>query len=142
MRGFPEQPIESAAVTYTVGQAAEFLGVSADTVRRLSDRGALTAVRSATGRRVFDGAQLAQYAASLRKTQQHERRESARNHFPGLVIKVTKDKVMAQVEIQSGPFRVVSLMSREAADELALVPGSPVVASVKSTNVVVEAVDH
>jgi molybdopterin-binding protein len=64
--------------------------------------------------------------------------ESARNRFPGLVTKVTKDKVMAQIEVQAGPFRVVSLISREAADELALTPGSLVVASVKSTNVVVE----
>jgi molybdopterin-binding protein len=64
--------------------------------------------------------------------------ESARNHFPGLVTKVTKDKVMAQVEIQAGPYRVVSLMSREAADELKLAPGVLAVASVKSTNVVVE----
>ena len=64
--------------------------------------------------------------------------ESARNRFPALVTKVTKDKVMAQIEMQSGPFRVVSLISREAADELALAPGCLVVASVKSTNVVVE----
>jgi molybdopterin-binding protein len=64
--------------------------------------------------------------------------ESARNHFSGLVTKVTKDKVMAQVELLAGPFRVVSLMSREAADELKLAPGVMAVASVKSTNVVIE----
>jgi molybdopterin-binding protein len=126
-------------MTYTVGQAAEILSVSPDTVRRLADRGDLPAIRTSAGRRQFDGAELARFAASLRKTDKHDRLESARNHFPGLVTKVTKDKVMAQVEMQSGPFRVVSLMSREAADELGLVPGSAVVASVKSTNVVVEA---
>jgi molybdopterin-binding protein len=64
--------------------------------------------------------------------------ESARNHFPGLVTKVIKDTVMAQVEIQAGRFRIVSLMSREAADELKLAPGVLAVASVKSTNVVIE----
>ena len=124
---------------FTVSEAAELLGVGTDTVRRLADKGELKATRSAGGRRHFDGAALARYLArentapAVRTTP-----ESARNHFPGLVTKVTKDKVMAQVEIQSGPFRVVSLMSREAADELALAPGTLVVASVKSTNVVVE----
>lgn len=120
-----------------MGQAAEILGISADTVRRLADRGELEMVRTPGGRRRLDGASLARYAksaappASARPTS----RESARNHFPGLVTKVTKDKVMAQVEVQAGPFRVVSLISREAVDELALVPGSLVVATVKSTNV-------
>jgi molybdopterin-binding protein len=65
-------------------------------------------------------------------------RESARNRFRGIVTKVTKDTVMAQVEMQAGPFRVVSLMSREAADDLDLRPGRIAVASVKATNVVVE----
>ena len=63
---------------------------------------------------------------------------SARNRFPGIVTKVTRDGVMAQVELQAGPFRVVSLMSREAADELRLSPGVSAVASVKATNVTVE----
>jgi len=120
--------------TYTVGQAAELLGVSVDTVRRLADRGELKMVRSPGGRRRLDGAALARYAQrnASPALQGRTAPESARNHFPGLVTKVIKDRVMA------GPFRVVSLMSREAADELGLVPGSLVVASVKSTNVVVE----
>ena len=63
---------------------------------------------------------------------------SARNRFPGIVTKVTKDLVMAQVEMQAGPFRLVSLMSREAADELGLAPGVATVASVKGTSVTVE----
>ena len=126
--------------TYTVGQAAELLGVSVDTVRRLADRGELKMVRSPGGRRRLDGAGLARYAQrnASPALQGRTPSESARNHFPGLVTKVIKDKVMAQVEVQAGPFRVVSLMSREAADELGLAPGSLVVASVKSTNVVVE----
>jgi molybdopterin-binding protein len=113
--------------SYTVGQAAELLGVSPDTVRRWADRR-------------LDGAGLARYAQSKATPLGRPRAapESARNRFPGLVTKVTKDKVMAQIEMQSGPFRVVSLISREAADELALAPGCLVVASVKSTNVVIE----
>ena len=126
----------------TVGQAAELLGVSPDTVRRLADRGELKASRTQGGRRRFDGAALARYAQRKHAPPPGPTAsESARNRFPGLVTKVTRDKVMAQVEVQAGPFRVVSLISREAADELGLVPGSLVVTSVKSTNVVIEIPD-
>jgi molybdopterin-binding protein len=126
--------------SYTVGQAAELLGVSPDTVRRWADRGDLKMSRTPGGRRRLDGAGLARYAQSMAPPVGRPRSapESARNRFPGLVTKVTKDKVMAQIEMQSGPFRIVSLISREAADELALAPGSLVVASIKSTNVVIE----
>jgi molybdopterin-binding protein len=125
---------------YTVGQAAELLGVSPDTVRRWADRGDLKVSRTSGGRRRLDGAGLARYAQSKAAPARPDMSaaESARNRFPGLVTRVTKDKVMAQVEMQSGPFRVVSLISREAADELALAPGSLVVATVKSTNVIIE----
>jgi molybdopterin-binding protein len=124
---------------FTVGQAAELLGVSADTVRRWIDGGQIPGARTAGGRRRVDGAALARFSAGrAHATTLQAFAESARNHFPGLVTKVTKDKVMAQVEIQAGPYRVVSLMSREAADELKLAPGVLAVASVKSTNVVVE----
>jgi molybdopterin-binding protein len=125
--------------TFTVGQAAEILGVSADTVRRWVDGGLLTASRTPGGRRRVDGEALAQFSVErAARPMAAPVAESARNHFPGLVTKVTRDKVMAQVEIQAGPFRIVSLMSREAADELQLAPGSLAVASVKATNVVVE----
>ena len=125
--------------TFTVGQAAELLGVSPDTVRRWMDSGQLPAARTPGGRRRVEGAALARFSAGrAAATSFLPVAESARNHFPGLVTKVTKDKVMAQVEIQAGPYRVVSLMSREAAEELALAPGVLAVASVKSTNVVVE----
>ena len=124
---------------FTVGQAAELLGVSADTVRRWVDSSQIPAVRSAGGQRQLDGVALARFCAARAHTPPGAPvNESARNHFPGLVTKVTKDKVMAQVEIQAGPFRVVSLMSREACDDLELTPGVVAVASVKSTNVVVE----
>jgi molybdopterin-binding protein len=123
----------------TIAKAAELLGVSADTVRRLADRGELKASRTPGGRRRLDGASLARYVQRKYASASHvPSSESARNRFPGVVTKVTKDKVMAQVEVQAGPFRIVSLISREAADELALGPGSLVVTSVKSTNVVVE----
>jgi len=125
--------------TFTVGQAADLLGVSPDTVRRWVDTGYLPGARTQGGRRRLDGEALARFSAERAANPAVVAvAESARNHFPGLVTKVTKDKVMAQVEIQAGPFRVVSLMSREAADELKLAAGVLVVASVKSTNVVVE----
>jgi len=125
--------------TFTIAQAAELLGVSADTVRRWVDSGQLPASQSPEGRRRVDGEGLARFSAERAPTQSMlPVAESARNHFPGLVTKVIKDTVMAQVEIQAGPYRIVSLMSREAADELNLAPGVLAVASVKSTNVVVE----
>ena len=129
----------SASPTFTIGQAAELLGVSPDTVRRWVDAGHLPASRTPGGQRRLNGAALARFSAQRAGSLPTPPvAESARNHFPGLVTKVTKDKVMAQVEIQAGPFRVVSLMSREAADELGLAPGVMAVGSVKSTNVVVE----
>lgn len=129
-----------SAATYKPGQAADLLGVSVDTVRRWADAGRIKTVRSSGGQRMIDGADLARFLE-----EQGGRRDpdvivnrSARNRFPGIVTKVTKDTVMAQVEIQVGPHRVVSLMSREAADELGLAPGVMAIAAVKSTNVVVE----
>jgi molybdopterin-binding protein len=123
-----------------MGQAAELLGVSPDTLRRWTDAGRLPTLRTGGGRRRINGAALADFAASL-AVERHPPAivsESARNRLTGLVTRVIRDTVMAQVEIQAGPFRVVSLMSREAADELGLVPGVLAVASVKATNVVVE----
>jgi molybdopterin-binding protein len=127
---------------YRVAEAAELLGVSADTVRRWSDSGKLASRRDVSGRRVIEGAALADLAAQLGRSPATQvgptGGHSARNRFPGIVTKVTKDQVMAQVEMQAGPFRLVSLMSREAADDLGLAPGVAAVASVKATNVTVE----
>jgi molybdopterin-binding protein len=116
------------------------LGVSIDTVRRLADSGRLKTTRTAGGQRRIDGDDLARF---LDESGGHGRPapvvgESARNRLPGIVTRVVKDKVMAQVEIQVGPHRIVSLMTREAADELGLAPGVLAIAAVKSTNVVVE----
>jgi molybdopterin-binding protein len=129
--------------SYTVGEAAELLGVSADTVRRWADGGRLATSRSSGGRRQIEGPALAHLAQSLAEEAPASSTrligsESARNRFTGIVTSVTKDTVMAQVDIHAGPHRIVSLMSREAADELQLAPGSLVVASIKATNVVVE----
>jgi molybdopterin-binding protein len=124
---------------FRLRQAAELLGVSDDTVRRWADSGRLATVDDA-GRRAVDGEVLARFAEELagEPPTAGAARASARNAFPGLVLRVVKDTVMAQVELQAGPYRVVSLMSREAADELDLRPGVLAVARVKSTSVVVE----
>jgi molybdopterin-binding protein len=132
-------------VTYRLSEAAVLLGVSDDSLRRWADGGRLATTVDDTGRRVIDGAELARFAvdnASPVPPVTAITRESARNRFVGLVTRVQRDTVMAQVELQCGPFRVVSLMSREAADDLGLTPGVTAVASVKSTNVVVEVPDR
>jgi molybdopterin-binding protein len=123
-----------------IAEAARLLGVSDDTVRRWVDAGRLESGSDAAGRRVVDARSLAVLARELHEAPAPgpTAQASARNRFVGIVTKVTRDTVMAQVEMQAGPFRVVSLMSREAADDLGLEPGVVAVASVKSTNVVVE----
>lgn len=128
--------------SYRIGQAAELLGVSVDTVRRWVDDGRIGATRTQGGRRLIDGAALATFAVELASEREPTVvvGRSARNRFPGIVTKVIKDKVTAQVEIQAGPHRIVSLISREAADELGLAPGVMAVAAVKATSVGVEIV--
>jgi len=124
--------------TYRIGEAAALLGVSADTVRRLVDSGKLHADREESGRRIIPGAALAAFARRMHRSDRAGAGSSARNRLPGIVTEVRLGDVSAQVEIQAGPFRVVSLVSRESAEELALEPGVPAVAVIKSTTVVVE----
>jgi molybdopterin-binding protein len=125
---------------YAVGQAAELLGVSSDTVRRWVDAGRLKATSGKGVRRRVDGEDLARLANELAVTNRHHSAtgHSARNRILGIITSVTKDGVAAQVEIQAGPYRFVSLITREAADELDLQPGMVAHAVVKATNVGIE----
>ncbi|GAA1758941.1 MULTISPECIES: helix-turn-helix transcriptional regulator [Streptomonospora] len=123
---------------FRISEVAGLVGVSGDTVRRWVDSGRLPAARGAHGHRTVDGADLAAFLRADAPEDPGRQVSSARNRFRGLVTAVHRDGVMAQVEIQAGPHRVVSLMSREAADELGLDVGSVASAIVKSTHVVVE----
>ena len=129
--------------TFRIKEAASLLGVSTDTVRRWADGGRIETTTDSAGRLAVDGAELARFAQDLAVPADHAESRavvahSARNRFSGLVSRVIRDAVMAQVEIQAGPHRFVSLLSREAADELGLEPGMLAVAMVKATNVSVE----
>ena len=133
----PEAPILRMA------EAAQLLGVSDDTLRRWVDSGRVSGSRTPEGRAGVAGPDLAALARQLATVHpggedEQRSRVSARNRLRGIVTDVRRDKVMAQVELCCGPYRVVSLMSREAADDLGLAPGVVAVASVKATTVVVE----
>jgi molybdopterin-binding protein len=126
--------------SYRIGQVADLLGVSVDTARRWADAGRLGARRTEGGQRVVDGAALAAFLTAKRQAPERDEviAQSARNRFQGIVTRVVKDEIVAKVELQAGPYRMVSLMTAEAADELGLAPGMLAVAAVKATNVVVE----
>jgi len=131
---------------YRIREAADLLGVSYDTMLRWADSGRIDKITDDGGRLAVDGAALAEFAreraeataAAIAAESAPVTAQSVRNRFTGLVTRVVKDTVMAQVEIQAGPHRFVSLLSREAADELGLEPGMLAVAAVKATNVAVE----
>lgn len=126
-----------------ISEAAAHLGVSDDTLRRWIDAGRLAATPDASGRQVVEGAEVARLLRETAPSQVNAEiapvvGRSARNRFVGIVTRVVKDTVMAQVEIQSGPHRLVSLLSTEAVEELGLEPGSLAIATVKATNVGLE----
>jgi molybdopterin-binding protein len=124
---------------FRIKEAASLLGVSTDTLRRWADAGRIGTTTDASGRLAVDGTALAGLAEAADSEQNRVVvASSARNRFSGLISRITRDSVMAQVEIQAGPHRFVSLLSREAADELGLEPGMLATAAVKATNVSVE----
>ncbi|MEU5956260.1 helix-turn-helix transcriptional regulator [Streptomyces sp. NPDC048441] len=128
--------------SYTIGQAARLLGVSPDTARRWADAGRVTTHRDEGGRRLIDGRDLAAFSVEVAQGQAQGGNgeddvpyTSARNAFPGIVTAVKLGDVAAQVEIQAGPHRLVSLLTREAVEELGLEVGMQATARVKSTSV-------
>jgi len=128
---------------FRIKEAADLIGVSDDTLRRWADGGRIETTTDASGRLAVDGVALARFACELAESNDTEDSRavighSMRNRFSGLVSRVVRDTVMAQVEVQAGPHRFVSLLSREAADELGLEPGMLAVAAVKATNVSIE----
>ncbi|GGP51934.1 MerR family transcriptional regulator [Streptomyces abikoensis] len=124
--------------SYTIGQAARLLSVSPDTVRRWADAGRIPTRRDEAGKRLIEGPDLAAFSVSLAaeaNESDDEPHTSARNAFPGIITAVKLGDVAAQVEIQAGPHRLVSLLTREAVEELGLAVGMEAVARVKATNV-------
>ena len=134
----PKKPEEPMDRSVRVGEAAELLGVSVDTLRRWTASGRLRVRRSAGGQRLVALADLRRLREDRSKRERPIGAQSARNRFSGVVTRVEKDRVAAVVEVQAGPHRLVSLMTAEAAEELAFHPGMAVVCVVKATNVVVE----
>lgn len=135
----------AVTTTYRPGQVADLLGVSVDTVRRWCDEGRLKTTRGPAGRRLIDGPDLARHLADEGRADEGRADQSdasastsARNRLTGIVTRVERDKITAVVEMQTGRHRLVSLMTREAADDLGLEPGDLAVAVVKATTVIVE----
>jgi len=123
-----------------VGQAAEMLGVSVETLRRWEADGRLTTTRSDGGQRLVDLAEVTRLLTERRQavTSRPIVAQSARNRFAGIVTRIERDNVAAVVEVQAGPHRLVSLMTAEAVDDLELEVGTEAVCVVKATNVIVE----
>ena len=134
------QDREPTATRLRVGQAAEMLGVSVETLRRWETDGRLRMERSDGGQRVVEVAEITRLLEERRRaaTDRPIVAQSARNRFPGIVTRIERDRVAAVVEVMAGPHRLVSLMTAEAIDELGLEVGREAVCVVKATNVIVE----
>jgi molybdopterin-binding protein len=124
--------------TYRIGEAATLLGVRVETLRRWERAGKIKGSRTRGGQRLIPAGEVARLLAERRPRTGAVAAASARNHFPGIITEVRRDRLVATVEILAGPHRVLALTTREAADEMSLRPGMPAVATVKATNVVVE----
>jgi len=125
------------AESYRIGEAAGLLGVRVETLRRWEAEGKIRVTRTEGGQRLVPAEEVARLLAERRDRPKVTAR-SVRNRFPGVVTEVKKDGVAATVEILAGPHRILALITREAADEMALEPGMHAVATVKATNVMVE----
>ncbi len=119
--------------TYSAGEAARLLGISLDTLRRWDRQGRLHTERDPANRRLVPASEIERLRGGA-----EPRELSARNRFPGVVREVKREGLLAQVELDAGPFRVVAVVTREAVDELGLRPGEPATAVVKATSVLVE----
>ncbi len=134
------QPAARLSTQLRVGQAAEMLGVSVETLRRWESEGRLRMERTDGGHRLVDLQDVTRLLAE-RRSAAGERpivAQSARNRFAGIVTRIEKDRVAAVVEVIAGPHRLVSLMTAEAVDEMGLQVGDEAVCVVKATNVIVE----
>jgi molybdopterin-binding protein len=129
----------AVADDYRIGEAAKVLGVRVETLRRWEREGRIESSRTSGGQRRVSASEVARLLSERRRRDTPEiGGQSVRNHFPGVVVAVNKDEVAATVEIMAGPHRILSLLTREAVDELGLEPGMPAIAAVKATNVGVE----
>lgn len=136
----PAKKPRHAQSALRIGEAAELIGVSVDTIRRWAADGTLRTTRSSGGQRLVSAAEVRRLIASRRKAAPDRTivAQSARNRFPGVVTKIVTDRVAATVEVQAGPHRLLSLLTAEAVRELRLKPGDQVICVVKATNVIVE----
>ena len=125
------------ADAYRIGEAAEILGVRVETLRRWERDGKVRPTRTSGGQRLVPAAEVARLLAE-RRARQKVTSGSVRNRLPGIVTEIKRDEVAATVEILSGPFRLLALVTREAVDEMGLAPGMHAVATVKATNVMIE----
>lgn len=123
---------------YRIGEAAEILGVRVETLRRWDRNGTLKTTRTSGGQRRIPASEVARLLADRRDRTPPIVAQSTRNRFPGTIVEVKKDKVAATVEIVAGPHRILSLVTREAADQLGLRPGMKAIAVVKATSVMIE----
>ena len=136
----PAKKPRNVQAAFRIGEAAELAGVSVDTIRRWAEDGTLRTTRSTGGQRLVSAAEVRRLVGVRRKSSPERpiAAQSARNRFPGVVTKVVTDRVAATVEMQAGPYRLLSLVTAESVRELGLKPGVRVIAVIKATNVMID----